>query len=1406
MRLAKPCLAFVLISSAALASAALAAPAPSAQLTQEGPGGFTLKITIPEPIRTLRELPEGGTFLEVAIPGFLPGSSASSGQPDLPQRGFPFGLPDGATARVVRTRTQSSTTFDGPPPLPVPHRRVVRGSPIPTQEYTYTPEPTAYSSRGLFPSEVVELGPVMGWRHQRIQTLIVHPVQVAPGTGSYRAVTEIEVEVRFELDRAEPRMGRRVPVRQDAPGWDEIVDKVILNPTTARTFRTRPAPTLRAPVVQPGDVNVRVRLGGTGLCRILYSDLDAAGWPSGIPVGEVRLEEHSYDDAQIDPFITTNLPRRIEDTNTNGVFDDGDFLVFYGFNFADRFNPRIFDSRFSYFHAYWVHAGAGGLDYPVTDGYPAGTYTVLPSFPFTTLNEENLIYTHNPLDSGSGIFPIYDSFYWLGTRDVHGPQDGIQADFPFTVVDLAPGAMFSVRARWQGNDTNCRPNPTSHIVSLDLNGTRMLDNAVILDRFPFSFTGTPMPAVGILTEGTNTMTIRGVTLTCPPSLPDTLYSHSGARFDWFEITHDRLLTARNDQLVFNSQGQTGDVEFVVTGFTSPDILVLDITDPANQLQMMGLVESAGGTYTVKLRVNVSGGPRTFLAAVPASVTGLPPSKHPLPPDLESQPVTLGLPRDLLVAGDGSDFILITHPNFEATWAPLVAHREAQGHKVFLCDVWEIYDQFAGGDKTAWAIQRFLTQAYRNWDPSPSFLLLGGDGSEDYRNDTPDADPDWVPTMMHFANVPGTAGLELAGTDPWYAAFLRQGDLDSDVIPDMHVGRLPVGSVQETQDMVQKIVDYESMDPADDWRNRGFFLADDQYSKDILDNFPYCWQSSEGSFKAMSQAMCDSIQLLGRLPDFDCVPYFLGDQLDTVATLYRDPGNGDCPVSPDPIGAERVTQIHTRANLTPAVIDSLTRGWLIWEFSGHGNKNQMTHEILLQHYPEFSIASRDLDKVNNFGKPFLFMGYACHLAEFEGSGEKEKGESAGEVMLLLPNRGAIAVMASTAFEWLHTNEVVQTVTTRPLFWDLPRDPNGRPRRLFGEAVNRGLTQLILENPTRRDFRGMVRTYQVFSDPALRVDIQTSAFQVEVDGTPWQDGNPLTADSFTDSLSVQAVVSDDVDVSSIRVFEGSTELPSGRIVVTPPLPTEQGSQFYQVAFKNPLRLGTYDLVLEAIDWAGRASSFALPVRFETRFKADDVVLDPAGNNVVDPSAVIRIEVTSPVPLTPSSFQLVVDGVETVGTITEANPTQWVIEVGGSWAGGDHTVELQVSAAGAECIPDPCPLVRSVTFNTSDPTAPLSISGVYFYPNPAEEAPGSLVYSLNRNAPNGQLTIYSVSGRRVLRVTSTEPGAYDLPLTAGTNSFRWDFRDQRGDEVANGIYLMVLTMEGFEGDILERVAVTR
>jgi hypothetical protein len=97
-------------------------------------------------------------------------------------------------------------------------------------------------------------------------------------------------------------------------------------------------------------------------------------------------------------------------------------------------------------------------------------------------------------------------------------------------------------------------------------------------------------------------------------------------------------------------------------------------------------------------------------------------------------------------------------------------------------------------------------------------------------------------------------------------------------------------------------------------------------------------------------------------------------------------------------------------------------------------------------------------------------------------------------------------------------------------------------------------------------------------------------------------------------------------------------------------------------------------------------------------------------------------------------------------------------------------------------------------------IGFQDVYAYPNPLDSET-DVVFTLDRSI-EVSIRIFSVSGRTVRKAT--------VQASAGRNGWRWDGRDQAGDPVANGVYLLRLAAKGSSGEdpsqYLERLVVVR
>jgi hypothetical protein len=87
---------------------------------------------------------------------------------------------------------------------------------------------------------------------------------------------------------------------------------------------------------------------------------------------------------------------------------------------------------------------------------------------------------------------------------------------------------------------------------------------------------------------------------------------------------------------------------------------------------------------------------------------------------------------------------------------------------------------------------------------------------------------------------------------------------------------------------------------------------------------------------------------------------------------------------------------------------------------------------------------------------------------------------------------------------------------------------------------------------------------------------------------------------------------------------------------------------------------------------------------------------------------------------------------------------------------------------------------TVDVEEQGAPLLVSDLVAHPNPFN--PATEIHLANAEAGHVALTIYDTSGRRVRTLA-------DEVLAEGPWTFRWDGRDQRGRQLASGVYFLRL-----------------
>ena len=286
----------------------------------------------------------------------------------------------------------------------------------------------------------------------------------------------------------------------------------------------------------------------------------------------------------------------------------------------------------------------------------------------------------------------------------------------------------------------------------------------------------------LLLEGQNIITLQSANGPSDISLVESI-----------RITYQHTYRAENDWLGFTAKpGETA----TVSGFSSKDIRVFDVTDESNVQELEVSIEQTKDSYAAT--VTIRGASLAAPSLTDRKLLALTDEKA-----LQPLAVKDNSPSQLRDATNGAHYIIISKSDLVDSLRPLAALRTKQGLKTALVDIEDIYDEFSFGDKSPQSIRDFLSYASMSWKLRPLFVLLAGDASYDARNYLGLGDNDLVPTKLI-----DTAYLETA-SDDWFA------DFDDDGVANLSLGRLPVRSASDASLFVNKLITYEQSAPSNE---------------------------------------------------------------------------------------------------------------------------------------------------------------------------------------------------------------------------------------------------------------------------------------------------------------------------------------------------------------------------------------------------------------------------------------------------------------------------------------------------------------------------------------------------------------------------------------------------------------
>ncbi|MCB1595665.1 MAG: hypothetical protein KDI76_12210 [Xanthomonadales bacterium] len=379
---------------------------------------------------------------------------------------------------------------------------------------------------------------------------------------------------------------------------------------------------------------------------------------------------------------------------------------------------------------------------------------------------------------------------WYKARLLTSENNSNSWNFNISIDNLYAGSVDSTLNLNAWGGTMYANNPDHHLM-MELNGNSLLD--VRFDGLQVLDENSEINSTHLF-NGDNTVRI-------------TLPGDNGVRYDLvnlesLKLSYPRNFVAVNDNLRFTSQGSE---QYQIQGFDNDQIYAFRSTED-KLFRLRAVVEPSLTTgYNVKVPGDFNSS--VYYVASESAVN------RPL--------LSLHIANELPTVDN--DLLVIYHADFYDGIQPLVQARTQQGLSVVQVDVQDIYDNLSMGAMDAYAIKAFIENQITQFG-TKYVLLVGGD-TYDYKNYSGNNPVSFIPSIyQHTSDI-----IRHVPLDSQFA------DTNGDRVPDAAIGRLPVRTVSELDIVVNKILNFPSVNVANDLvlaADKGFIAVSDQFVNDV----------------------------------------------------------------------------------------------------------------------------------------------------------------------------------------------------------------------------------------------------------------------------------------------------------------------------------------------------------------------------------------------------------------------------------------------------------------------------------------------------------------------------------------------------------------------------------------------
>ena len=625
---------------------------------------------------------------------------------------------------------------------------------------------------------------------------------------------------------------------------------------------------------------------------------------------------------------------------SDGVFNDSDYILFYAEG-VDTWNTESLTNVNLYADKSYYYVTTGGQGKRIQQAMvPAGA----PDFVYTKYDDV-LIYEKDLVNVGKV------GRRWFGEK--FNINDNQTFDFLIPNLDLTTPITTKINfaSKSFGN------------TFFDIKANNQVIGNVVFPAIPASS--------GL--EGFENVLNTSFTSSTTNIAINLVYNNGGVPASIGYLDFIRLKTKRNligfgEQFPFFNDSEAVNIGVGQYSFTNAT-QIAEVWDVTDRFNVSNYVNTSGANFDFKVNLGTT---KKYIAVnLSNTYTPLRESSS----VVQNQNLKGTIFQNTQGAFQDIDYLIITPANLISQADRLANfHRNNSGMTVRVVSLESIYQEFSSGKQDIAGIRNFIRYVYQNASSAANrvkYVNLFGDASYDYKSRI-SSNSNIVPVFHGFN--PFASETNNSSNFSLYSSFMSDdfyGLMDDSEGPmlngidgiDIAVGRMLVSSLQQANEMVDKVVDYHDEKSYGRWRNNYVIYSDD------ADN------QTDATLQFGLDALANT--LVAQKPFVNVKKIHTDAYVQQIAA-----------------GGERYPEAKTD------FLDAMELGALVFNYFGHGGEESLARERLFE-----KIDAQNL--TNKYRYP-LFITITCEFTRFDDPNRF----TGGEYMYWNVNGGAISLIATT----------------------------------------------------------------------------------------------------------------------------------------------------------------------------------------------------------------------------------------------------------------------------------------------------------------------------------------------------------------------------------------------------------